>query len=195
MTATVQARRRVLADLLPGSLLRDVVLIAGAAGLTGLAAQIAIPLPFTPVPITLQTFSVLLAGAALGPFRGTAAMLVYMAVGSLGVPWFASGASGFGGPTFGYVVGFVVSAAIVGALARRGADRGVVGTSGLMVLGNLVIYAIGVPWLAGALHLDLPVAVEKGLTPFLIGDGLKVMLATGLLPGAWRLIGSTDEAR
>ena len=93
MTATVQARRRVLADLLPGSLLRDVVLIAGAAGLTGLAAQIAIPLPFTPVPITLQTFSVLLAGAALGPFRGTAAMLVYMAVGSLGVPWFASGAS------------------------------------------------------------------------------------------------------
>ena len=88
---------RVLADLLPGSLIRDVILVAGAAALTGLAAQIAIPLPFTPVPITLQTFTVLLAGAALGPLRGVASMLLYMVVGGLGVPWYANGASGFGG--------------------------------------------------------------------------------------------------
>ena len=194
-TLTAPARRRVLADLLPGSLVRDVLLIAAGAVLTGVAAQIAIPLPFTPVPITLQTFTVLLTGAALGPARGTASMLLYLAVGSLGVPWFAQGQSGFGGPTFGYVIGFVVAAAIAGALARRGVDRNVLGTIGLMIVGNLVIYAIGVSWLMVSLGMDLSQGLEAGMTPFLIGDGLKILLAAGLLPGTWRLVGAGSGER
>jgi biotin transport system substrate-specific component len=190
-SVTAAAQRRVLADLLPGSLVRDVVLVLGAAALTGLAAQVLIPLPFTPVPITLQTFTVLLSGAALGPVRGTASMLLYLVVGVAGFGWFAEGRSGMAFPSFGYIVGFVVAAALVGALARRGADRGVLGTIGLMVAGNLVIYAIGLPWLTVALGVDLATGLELGVTPFLIGDALKIALAAGLLPIAWRLAGDS----
>ena len=192
MTALAPARPRVLADLLPGALLRDVLLVVAAAALTGLCAQVAIPLPFTPVPITLQTFAVLLSGAALGPWRGGAAMLLYLVAGSLGVAWFANGESGFGGPTFGYIVGFVVAASVVGALASRGADRTVSGTVAIMVLGNLIIYAFGVPWLMASAGMPLFVALEAGLWPFVIGDALKIALAAGLLPLTWRLVGRHD---
>ena len=192
MTALAPARPRVLADLLPGALLRDVVLVVAAAVLTGLCAQVAIPLPFTPVPITLQTFAVLLSGAALGPWRGGAAMLLYLVAGSLGVAWFANGESGFGGPTFGYIVGFVVAASVVGALASRGADRTVSGTVAIMVLGNLIIFAFGVPWLVASTGMPLFVALEAGLWPFVIGDALKIALAAGLLPLTWRLVGRHD---
>ena len=194
-STTARAPGRVLADLLPGSLVRDVLLIAAAAALTGLAAQILIKLPFTPVPITLQTFTVLLSGAALGPKRGTAAMLLYLVVGVAGFGWFAEGRSGIAFPSFGYIVGFVVAAGVVGALARRGADRSVVGTIGLMVVGNLVIYAIGLPWLMVALGVDLSKGLQFGVTPFLIGDGLKILLAAGLLPGTWRLVGAGSRER
>jgi biotin transport system substrate-specific component len=191
--AVAVARPRVLADLVPGALLRDVLLVAGAAALTGLAAQVSIPL--WPVPITLQTFAVLLAGAALGPLRGGASMLLYLAVGAAGVPWFAQQSSGTAIPSFGYIVGFVLAAAVVGALARRGADRTVAGTVAIMVVGNLIIYAAGVPWLIAALGMDLPSGLQAGLWPFLVGDGLKIALAAGLLPGAWRLVGTRASGR
>mgnify|MGYP000241637547 CR=1 FL=1 len=184
---TLTVRPRVLADLLPGGLARDLAIVAGAAALTGLAAQVAIPL--WPVPVTLQTLTVLLAGAALGPMRGAAAMLLYLGVGAAGVPWFAQQTSGIGFVTFGYVIGFVLAAALVGALARRGADRTVTGTIGVMVLGNLLIYAVGVPYLAVALGVDLGQAISMGATPFLVGDALKILLAAGLLPAAWRRSG------
>jgi biotin transport system substrate-specific component len=190
-TLTAPAHRRVLADLLPGAAVRDAVLIVAAAALTGLAAQVSIPLPFTPVPITLQTFTVLLAGAALGPVRGSASMLLYLVVGVAGFGWFAEGRSGMAFASFGYIVGFVVAAAVAGALARRGADRTVLGTIGLMVVGNLVIYAIGLPWLMAALSVDLQKGLEYGVTPFLVGDALKIALAAGLLPATWWLIGSS----
>ncbi len=189
MTAQAVARPRVLADLLPGDLVRDLALIAGAAALTGIAAQVAAPLPFTPVPLSLQTLTVLLAGAALGPIRGGAAMGLYLVAGTLGVPWFSEQRSGWEFASFGYIVGFVVAAVVVGAFARRGADRSVVGTAGLMVLGNLLIYAVGVPWLAFSVGADLPAALGMGATPFLLGDGLKIVIAAGLLPAVWRLAG------
>lgn len=190
MTTTALApRHRVLADLVPGGAVRDLMLVAGAAALTGLAAQVAIPLPFTPVPVSLQTFTVLLSAAALGPVRAGAAMLLYLAVGVAGVPWFAQQNSGTGFPSFGYIVGFVVASVVVGALARRGADRSVAGAAATMVVGNVVVYAVGVPYLALALGVDLPTAVGLGATPFLIGDALKIVLATGLLPAAWRVAG------
>lgn len=189
MTAQAAAQPRVLADLVPGELVRDVALVVGAAALTGVAAQVAVPLPFTPVPLSLQTLTVLLAGAALGPLRGGAAMGLYLVAGTLGVPWFSEQRSGWEFASFGYIAGFVMAAVVVGALARRGVDRTVPGTAGLMVVGNLLIYAIGVSWLAVSLAVDLPTALGLGATPFLIGDALKIAVAAALLPAAWRLAG------
>ncbi len=191
-TTTLTPDRRVLADLVPGGLVRDVLLVTAAAILTGLAAQVSIPL--WPVPVTLQTLTVLLAGAALGPLRGGLAMGFYLVVGAAGVPWFAEQNSGLGFVTLGYVIGFVLAATLVGWLARRGADRTFSGTIGAMVLGNLVIYAVGVPYLAAALGIDLVEAIRLGAIPFLVGDALKILLAAGLLPAAWRLAGQRPRA-
>lgn len=186
----ITARRDVLADLVPGGLARDLALVVGSAAFVGLSAQVAIPLPFTPVPLSLQTFAVLLSAAALGPARAATAMLLYLAAGMAGVPWFSQQTSGWGFPSFGYVIGFALAAVLVGVLARRGADRSVAGTAATMVAGNLVIYAVGVPYLAVAIGVDLPQAIALGALPFLIGDGLKIILAAGLLPAAWRLAGA-----
>jgi len=189
MTAQVAHQPGVLADLVPGALIRGFVLVVGAAALTGVAAQIAVPLPFTPVPLSLQTLTVLLAGAALGPMRGGMAMLLYLVAGLVGVPWFSEQQSGWAFASFGYIIGFVVAAIVVGAFARRGTDRTVIGAVWLMALGNLVIYAIGVTWLASWLAVDLPTALDYGVWPFLVGDALKIALAAGLLPAAWKLAG------
>ena len=185
MTVVSTTHRPVLADLIPGGVARDVALVVGAAALTGIAAQVVIPL--WPVPITLQTLTVLLAGAALGPTRGGLSMGLYLVAGVAGVPWFAEQTSGLGLVTFGYIIGFVLAAILVGWLARRGADRTFRGTIGAMVAGNLVIYAVGVPYLAIALGVSLGEAIGFGLTPFLVGDALKILLAAGFLPAAWRL--------
>jgi biotin transport system substrate-specific component len=178
-----------LADLVPGALVRDVALVVAVAVLTGIAAQVLIRLPFTPVPISLQTLTVLLAGAALGPFRGGMAMVLYLVAGVVGVPWFSEQQSGWEFASFGYIIGFVAAAVVVGVLARRGADRTVLGAVWLMILGNLVIYVLGVAWLASWLAVDLATALEFGVWPFLIGDALKIALAAGLLPAAWKLAG------
>ena len=195
MTSDVVYRPRVLADVVPGGLVANIALVVSAAALVGLSAQAAIPLPFTPVPLSLATFSVLLAGAALGPVRAGAAMLLYLAAGMAGVPWFSEQASGWNFPSFGYIIGFVFAAAFVGELAKRGADRTVVRTAGLMVLGNLVIYAVGAPWLATSLQIGAGEALKLGVLPFLPGDALKVMLAAGLLPAAWKLVGRVTDRR
>lgn len=180
---------RVLADVVPGSAVHDVLLVVGAAGLVGVSAQVFIPLPFTPVPLTLQTFAVLLVAAALGWRRAVPAMLLYALVGLAGVPWFAGGSSGYPGASFGYVVGFVVAAAVVGRLAARGADRRPLSSVGLMLLGGVLIYAVGVPWLALSLGIGAGEALSLGLVPFLLGDVVKTLLAGALLPAAWKLVG------
>lgn len=135
---------RVLADVIATTWARNLALVVGGAAFVGLAAQIAIPLPFTPVPLTLQTFAVLLTAAALGSLRGILAMTVYAVAGIAGIPWFAQANSGITAPSFGYILGFIAAAFIVGRIAERGATRTVARTAGLMILGNLVIYAIGV---------------------------------------------------
>jgi len=176
---------RVLADTIPAAWVRNVVLVVGAAAFVAVCAQIAIPLPFTPVPLTLQTFAVLLAGAALGSLRGVLAMTLYAVAGMAGVPWFAEGSSGFSAPSFGYILGFILAAFIVGRIAEHGATRSVARTAGLMVVGNLVIYAVGVTWLKVAIDVDWATAIALGLTPFLIGDAIKIAAAAGLLPLTW----------
>jgi biotin transport system substrate-specific component len=193
-----RGERLVLADLIParrGGLAREAALVLGGAGLTGLAAQISIPVHGSPVPVTGQTFGVLLVGAALGSRRGAASMALYLLAGLLGVPWFAGGTSGSVHlATLGYLVGFVLAGALVGALAERGADRSPWRTALTMVGGNLVIYACGVPYLAHAAHLPASSAVHYGMTVFLLGDALKVLLAAGLLPTAWKLAGRRPMA-
>ncbi|MFJ9722910.1 biotin transporter BioY [Streptomyces sp. NPDC101209] len=189
-TAAVAPARpgQVLADLLPASRVRDVALVVGGAVLTGLAAQISVPVPHSPVPVTGQTFAALLVGTSLGASRGLASLVLYALAGLAGVPWFAGGTSGVS-VSFGYILGMLLASAVVGALARRGADRSVWRMGGTMLLGEALIYAVGVPYLAYAAGLSASAAVAAGLTPFLIGDALKAALAMGLMPAAWKLVG------
>lgn len=150
------AQPRVLADVVPSTWVRNSVLVLGGAAFVALAAQIAIPLPFTPVPLTAQTFAVLLVGASLGTARGAASLLLYTAMALVGMPVLAPTAEGthltgtavLSAPSFGYVIGFIAAAAITGRLAERGASRTPVRTALMMVIGNVVIYAFGVTWLA-----------------------------------------------
>lgn len=177
---------RVLADFASRTAIAQIALVVGGAAFVGIAAQIAIPLPFTPVPLTLQTFAVLLVGASLGSLRGALSMVVYLLAGMVGVPWFAEGSSGFSSASFGYILGFIVAAFIVGRLAERGASTTALRSAGLMVVGNIAIYAVGVTWLKFAIDVDWPTAMSLGVVPFLIGDAVKIALAAGLLPLAWK---------
>ncbi|MEU6233064.1 biotin transporter BioY [Kitasatospora sp. NPDC047058] len=193
--STPTMSRAVLADLLPaastrlGAQARDLALVAGGAALTGLAAQLSVNVPGSPVPVTGQTFAALLVGTALGARRGIASLGLYLLAGMAGLPWFAQGTSGWSMPSLGYVLGFVLAAGLTGALARRGADRTPLNTAVTMVLGSLAIYAVGVPYLAVSLHVPLARAAELGLYPYLVGDALKAALAAGALPLAWKLLG------
>ncbi|MGW7417841.1 biotin transporter BioY [Streptomyces sp. NPDC054863] len=189
-TAAVTTRPgAVLADLLPASRVRDIALVVGGAALTGIAAQIVVPVPGTPVPVTGQTFAALLVGTAFGARRGFLALALYALVGMAGVPWFKDGTSGAGGASFGYVIGMLLAATVVGALARRGGDRSVLRTAGTMVVGSAIIYAVGVPYLMASTGMGLTAALAAGVVPFLIGDALKAALAMGALPAAWKLAG------
>ena len=177
---------RVLADYAARTALAQIALVFSGAVFVGIAAQVAIPLPFTPVPLTLQTFAVLLAGAALGSLRGVASMALYALMGVVGVPWFSEGSSGFSTASFGYILGFILAAFIVGRLAERGASTTSIQSAALMVIGNLAIYAVGVTWLKFAIDSSWATALSLGVVPFLIGDAIKIALAAGLLPLSWK---------
>ena len=144
MSSITSVSPRTLGDVIPGGLVRSIALVVGGAIFVGLTAQVAIPLWFTPVPLSLQTFSVLLVGAALGSRRGLASMCSTCWLGMAGVPWFAERQSGWQLATIGYVVGFVAAAWLVGLLAERGDDRKPLRAAGMMALGNAVIYVFGV---------------------------------------------------
>jgi biotin transport system substrate-specific component len=189
-----------LADaLVPGlrdgggrALLRTLALVAGGALLTAVAAQLSFKLPWSPVPYTGQTAAVLLVGTALGWRLGAASMALYVLVGVAGAPVFSAGAHGpeqLLGYTGGYLLGFMLAAAMVGALAQRGWDRSARRAAGLMVAGNVLIYLVGVPVLAAVTGMALPDAAWNGAIVFLPWDALKVAIAAGLLPLAWRTIG------
>jgi biotin transport system substrate-specific component len=171
--------------------LRWVALAVLGTALLTLSAKINIP--FYPVPLTMQTFMVLVIGMAYGPRLGTATLLLYMAEGAMGLPVFAGtpekgiGLAYMMGTTGGYLLGFVLAAALCGWLAERGWDRRVATTALAMLLGNIVIYVPGLLWLGGLLGWDKPI-LEWGLTPFLYGDLAKLALAAAVLPFAWRLV-------
>ncbi len=176
--------------------MRTVALVVGFALLTALAARFTFFLPWTPVPVSGQTFAVLLAGAGLGWQAGAASQLLYVVLGAIGLPFYADGASGWdvvAGPSGGYLVGFVVAAALVGRLAERRQDRTLLTSVPAMLAGTAVIYLFGVTWLAHVLDVGAATAVEKGLAPFVIGDAIKLVAAGVLLPAAWRLARPRDE--
>jgi biotin transport system substrate-specific component len=167
----------------------DLMFISAGALLVALLAQVRIPLPFTPVPLTGQTFAVLLVGAALGSRRGGASLGLYLALGALGLPFFAGGASGLAymtGPTLGYLVGFVAAAYITGLLAEHGLERDLRTSLLPFLAGTVVIYIFGAGWLT--LSLGIQKAVLLGVIPFLIGDAIKIVLAGLALPAAWKLV-------
>jgi biotin transport system substrate-specific component len=166
----------------------DAALVVGGSLVVALAAQVAIRLPFSPVPITGQTLAVLLIGTLLGSRRGAMSLAAYLLEGLMGLPVFAAGASGPAyvcGPTGGYLLGFVAAAFVTGWLAERGWDRGVATTALAMFAGTAAIYAGGLAWLsmfAGAQTLAL------GLMPFVAGDALKLAIAAAALPAGWKLL-------
>jgi biotin transport system substrate-specific component len=182
----------------PRAALRAVALVIGGAALTAGAAQIAFTAPWSPVPYTGQTAAVLLVGTALGARLGIASMLLYVAAGSVGLPVYAGGAAGIDqllGATGGYLLGFVLAAALVGRLAEHGWDRSVLRAAALMTAGNLVIYALGVPVLAATFAMPIGEAVSRGALVFLPWDAAKVVAASLALPFAWRAIGADRPRR
>jgi biotin transport system substrate-specific component len=172
-------------------LLTDAALVLAGASFVALAAQVSFDIPGTPVPITGQTFAVLLVGATLGAVLALASIGLYVFVGALGAPIYADGHHGWDvltGPTGGYIVGFVLAVALTGWLAQRRWDRRFGSAVAAMLTGNVVIFAVGLPWLAADQHLGFEDTLEAGLYPFVVGEVVKLYVAGALLPGAWRLV-------
>jgi len=191
----------VLSDALPTPqvrsmrIAREITLIIGFALFTAALAQVRIPLGFTPVPVTGQTLAVLLAGASLGAWRGAGSQLLYWLLGMVGLPFYSNGTGGWSvatGPTMGYLVGFIVAAAVVGRLAEYRHDRRVLTSIAAMTMGSMIIYAFGAAWLA--INLGIPLAtgeqnaIALGVTPFLVGDVIKMCLAGLATASTWRFI-------
>ena len=188
---------RVLAETFAGETksalrLRQAVLVLAGIAVLAIAAKIRVPM--WPVPITMGTFAVLALGAAYGPRLGLMTILGYMGLGALGFDVFANSAGAATGVTYmlgstgGYLVGYVLATVALGVLARRGWDRSVLWMGLAMLIGNALIYLPGLAWLGQLYGWDKPILVW-GLTPFLVGDALKLVLAAMVLPVAWRLVG------
>lgn len=174
--------------------LTDLILIVLGSLFVAAVAQITIYLPFSPVPITGQTFAVLLIGMLLGAKRGVSALALYLAEGAAGLPVFAGASAGIAviiGPTGGYLIGFVAAAWLLGTLAERGWGKNLLSTLGAFALGSALIYLFGVGWLSNFMGLNP--AIVAGLTPFLLGDAAKAILAAVLLPSAWKWLGSSSD--
>ena len=191
-TLIASSRPVVLADLIPGGRVRDAVLVVSGAALTGLCAQLSIHTPLSPVPFTLQTFAVLLTGAALGAHRGALGQMLYVALG-LALPFYSDGASGpdvLFGVTGGYLFGFILAGYAVGRLAELRQDRTFTRAFPAFCVGQLIIFGIGVPWLAISANMTPSEAIAAGFTPFILGGILKSALAGLMLPAAWKLVGT-----
>ena len=177
-------------DLRKNSLLFNLISIITGSFFIAISAQVAIYLPFSPVPVTAQTFAVLLTGVLLGSKRGSLAVLLYLFEGFYGLPVFASGNSGFiylAGPTGGYLLGFLPAAYICGLLAEYGWDRHFLTALLVVFLGNIIIYICGILWLSRFITGDKLLLL--GFFPFMPGEIIKMVLATILLPSGWKLLG------
>lgn len=192
MTIQISSQAALIDRVIPRSAINNVALILSGAVFTAYAAQLVIPM--WPVPITAQTLAVLLVGSVLGATRGAISLIVYFSMGAVGLPVFQAATSLSFGPTFGYLVGFIAAAAVVGYLSQRGWHKSVSGVLGSFAIANSVIYLFGLPWLAfvlgslGAAN-DLASVAAAGLAPFILGDVIKMTVAAALLPLAWKFLG------
>lgn len=204
--STVEERGLTIADFLVpirlgervNARVRDIALVVAGALLIYLTARVSFFVPGSPVPITGQTFGVLLVGGALGFRRGLIGVGLYVVLGVIGLPFFAEGKGGISviwGATGGYLVGFVLAGALVGRLAELGWDRKIGGAVGAMLLGNALIYVIALPWLGVVTSSSPEETIALGLTPFLFGDVLKLVLAAVLFPVAWWVVGRRPDDR
>jgi biotin transport system substrate-specific component len=185
---------------------RHIALIVAGALFIALTANVAVPVPGSPVPLTGQTFSVLLVGGALGMRRGVLATSLYLVIGFF-LPVYAQQASGVShiasvdggtlvlGATGGYLLGFVIASGVVGRLAELGWDRNLAGAVGAMAIGNVIIYVFGLPWLMAATGMNVSDTIAAGLTPFLITDLIKLAIAAGVFPLAWWVVGRRPGER
>ena len=192
MTIQLASQAALIDRVIPRSAINNVALILSGAVFTAYAAQLVVPM--WPVPITAQTLAVLLVGSVLGATRGAISLIVYFSMGAVGLPVFSAATSLSFGPTFGYLVGFIAAAGVVGYLSQRGWHKSVAGVLGSFAIANSVIYLVGLPWLAFALGSigvdnDLASVAAAGLAPFIIGDVIKMTLAAALLPLAWKFLG------
>lgn len=185
---TALATAPVLTDLVPARRARDVALVVSATALLTVAGQLAVPLPFTPVPLSLATFAVILTGAALGPARAAAATVLYLAFGLAGAPLFADGNAGWAFASFGYILGFVPAAVLVGWGARRRSDRRIPSMLLASAAASATIYLVGTAWLMAFLGVGVREGLALGVLPFLAGDVIKVAAAAVLLPSAWKAV-------
>lgn len=186
------AIRQFILQPLAGTWVRDTTLVVAAVSLIAACAQISIPVPGSPVPITGQTFAVMLIGASLGVRRGLVSMLAYLVIGAAGAPIFSDGSSGghvLLGATGGYIVGFLIAAPLMGWAAARGWDRTPLKAFPVFLVGQIAIFGVGVPWLAISAHVSFATAIALGFTPFILGGIVKGALAGALLPTAWKLVG------
>ena len=184
MTTTLATH--AIPGLASSSLQKGLVIVLGSVLL---AVSAKVQVPFWPVPMTMQTFVVLLFGAALGWRMAGATVLAYLAQGALGLPVFAGGAglAYMAGPTGGYLAGFLLAAVTVGWLAGRGFGRTIPTTFAVMLVGQAIIFGLGVAWLSGFIGFEK--AIAAGVTPFLLAEGFKIALACAVLPLAWKLVG------
>jgi biotin transport system substrate-specific component len=189
------SRPLVLADLVPAVRARNVVLVALGVLFTAVLAQVAVPVPGSPVPITGQTLAVVLTAAALGPVRGVAVQIVYMLAALVGLPFYSNASGGLDvvfGATGGYVVGFIPAAYLIGLAARHGADRNPLKAIPLFIAGQAVIFAVGVPWLAVSTGMTASQALQAGFYPFILGGIVKAVIAAAVLGTAWRVTRMRD---
>jgi biotin transport system substrate-specific component len=185
------SRPLVLADLVPAVRARDAGLVALGVLFTALLAQVAVPVPGSPVPITGQTLAVVLTAATLGPLRGTAVQVLYILTALVGLPFYSEASGGYDvvfGATGGYVVGFIPAAYLIGLAARHGADRQLWKSVPLFIAGQAVIFAVGVPWLAVSTGMSASQALDAGFYPFILGGIVKAAIAALVLGGAWQIV-------
>jgi biotin transport system substrate-specific component len=194
--STPLPRPLVLADLVPAVRAGNVALVTAGVLFMALLAQVSVPVPGSPVPITGQTLGVVLTAAALGAARGTLVQVFYILAGAVGLPFYSEASSGVEvvlGATGGYLVGFIPAAYLIGLAARRGRDRNFLTALPLFVAGQAVIFAVGVPWLAVTTGMTASQALDAGFYPFILGGIVKAVIAAAVLGTSWALVRRTHR--
>ena len=195
------ANPRILVETISLSWAKNLVSVLSATAFISVMAQVSIPLPFTPVPLTGQTLAVLLAASALGTWRSISASVLYLGLAVAGMPVLSpqvdgshiTGTQVFQMASFGYVIGFIIASYVVGKLAEQGLTKSVIGTAVVMLLGNIAIYSAGLINLKNVTGADWTQVFAWGLTPFLIGDLIKIVIAANLLPATWKLVSHLQD--